>query len=435
MQEDGSDMYWTAYDSAKQRHLSNLLAKFSFDELVSVASSLRDGMPCSLPGLATDTDRTPRMEVIQSQMGGQNCHVDIKFQDGVFWIARIRLDDPMLPPKPVQSYILQSEFATLKYLERTSVRTPKIFHRSPENEHGVAYILMEKMSGSPLNWEIASPKQKSKVMEQLADVYLELEKHPFAATGSLIHENGTMAGFAQAQLFKGPTGPLGPFDSLKSSLDAILRHELDLIGNGEVTTLAVDNYLSHCWRLEMMPELLSCVDHSRQNFYLKHMDDKGDHILVDEDYNITGIIDWEFASAEVKEVAFSSPCMAWPVGDFYDGSNELSAEEVEFADIFRRRGRVDLSQIVRNGRKFQRFFFFLGGLPHDRQEFEGLFQGLRHSFASHAGESVGSYSDWRSEAIEKYSKDDERLQRLLRAERSANESMAVFRFDHEEHLA
>lgn len=30
-------------------------------------------------------------------------------------------------------------------------------------------------------------------------------------------------------------------------------------------------------------------------FFLKHMDDKGDHILVDDDYNITGIGDWTFA--------------------------------------------------------------------------------------------------------------------------------------------
>ena len=26
-------------------------------------------------------------------------------------------------------------------------------------------------------------------------------------------------------------------------------------------------------------------------YYLKHADDRGDHLLVDEDYNLTGIID------------------------------------------------------------------------------------------------------------------------------------------------
>ncbi|KAK4442577.1 hypothetical protein QBC34DRAFT_282140, partial [Podospora aff. communis PSN243] len=78
---------------------------------------------------------------------------------------------------------------------------------------------------------------------------------------------------------------------------------------------------------------------------LKHYDDKGDHILVDDEYNITGVIDWEFASAEAKELlAFSSPCMMWPVGKFYDGDNSLAEDEVRFAAIFEQRGRGLRSQ-------------------------------------------------------------------------------------------
>jgi hypothetical protein len=32
-----------------------------------------------------------------------------------------------------------------------------------------------------------------------------------------------------------------------------------------------------------------------EQFFLKHVDDKGDHLLVDKDLNITGIIDWQMA--------------------------------------------------------------------------------------------------------------------------------------------
>lgn len=35
-------------------------------------------------------------------------------------------------------------------------------------------------------------------------------------------------------------------------------------------------------------------------FFLKHMDDKGDHILVDDEYNITGIIDWIYARVVIS---------------------------------------------------------------------------------------------------------------------------------------
>lgn len=67
---------------------------------------------------------------------------------------------------------------------------------------------MEKLRGSPLDWNRASKDQKTKVMEQLVDVFLELEKHPFQMTGSLVDEAGMISAFAQAQLFKAPTAPL-----------------------------------------------------------------------------------------------------------------------------------------------------------------------------------------------------------------------------------
>lgn len=101
---------------------------------------------------------------------------------------------------------------------------------------------------------------------------------------------------------------------MQSSLDSILHHQLDLIGQGELSSLPVDHYLSIRWRLDILLSLVSSSD--SHQFFLKHFEDKGVHILVDEDYRITGIIDWEFASAEVKRLAFSSPCMLWPVGSF-----------------------------------------------------------------------------------------------------------------------
>lgn len=57
-----------------------------------------------------------------------------------------------------------------------------------------------------------------------------------------------------------------------------------------------------------------------QNYYLKHADDKGDHILVDEDFNITGIIDREWTYTAPPAHAFNSPIGLLPVADFYDSS-------------------------------------------------------------------------------------------------------------------
>lgn len=125
----------------------------------------------------------------------------------------------------------------------------------------------------------------------------------------------------------------------------MILQQQDQILNGELSFLAVDNYLSYCWRHDMIPHVGTHCLKNGSGFFLKHFDDKGDHILVDTDFNITGIIDWEFASAEPKALAFSTPCMLWPVGDFYDGKAELSAEEIEFAEIFEARGREDMPSV------------------------------------------------------------------------------------------
>lgn len=112
--------------------------------------------------------------------------------------------------------------------------------------------------------------------------------------------------------------------------------------NHEVRKLPVDNYPGFLWRLNALPELVAKSASRQRLFYLRHYDDKGNHILVDDEYNITGIVDWEFASAEAKELAISSPWMMWPVGDFYDGKYSLAEDEERFASIFEERSRADI---------------------------------------------------------------------------------------------
>lgn len=343
--------------------------------------------------------------------------MDIEFQDGVVWLARIRLDDPLLPPKEVQAHIFLSEVFTLRFLEKTQLPTPKVFDyglEGPENPVGVMFVIMEKLKGAPLEWHAATRTQKTKVMEQLANIYLELERHPFDLTGSITgsNESSHIGAFAQPPLFDSPKSSIGPFATLESSLKAMISQQLILTSDGEISSLAEDLYLSHCWRMSMVPTLVSHCNSTK--FFLKHFDDKGDHILVDENYNISGIIDWEFASTETKAWAFSSPCMLWPVAKFYSGANELSPEELEFSNMFERRGRKDMADIVRNGRKAQRFLFFNGGdVSCDREEFEALFQGLRNAWAKDKEKPLSSYQVWKNAALEKYA-GDEGLQRIVR---------------------
>ncbi|KAK6540829.1 hypothetical protein TWF694_008217 [Orbilia ellipsospora] len=409
--KDG-DNYWSLYDTAKAAQFEDFLARINFKSIESKASCLRDGIPCRIPAFALEGDLSKRKELALAQTGGQNCNIDVVFEDGVTWLARIRLDDPLIPPKDTRNYILTSEYHTLKCLESWNIPTPKVFHYEVDDPTS-SYILMEKMSGSPLDWSSASPTERTKVMEQLADIYADIYRHPFKVSGSILNSSTPggplIGGFAQSQTFASPNEPIGPFTNLEQAASAIIRHQQEMLISCEVDSLPVDMYLSHLWRLEALGSLKGG---SSDVFYLKHFDDKGDHLLVDENFNITAVIDWEFASTEIEGLAFSSPCMMWPVGDFYDGKNVLSDEEREFTEILEKKGYHHLSKLVRDGRKFQRFFFFLGGgAAEELEEFKNLFQGLRESFLTE-GDILNSYEDWKAEMILKY-KDDEGLIELL----------------------
>lgn len=61
------------------------------------------------------------------------------------------------------------------------------------------------------------------------------------------------------------------------------------------------------------------------------MDDWGNHILVDDDYNITGIIDWEWTQTVPWSIAFAAPYLLPEhlkyILKYIRGDNALSDDE------------------------------------------------------------------------------------------------------------
>ncbi|KAI0198917.1 hypothetical protein F4808DRAFT_434249 [Astrocystis sublimbata] len=410
------DEYASQYVAAETRQMNQLCARIDGEKLGARASSLRGGMPCTV--------NLSRKE-LSSMMGGQNCHAEITFHDGVKWLARFRVTNMASPPLEARDYILQSEAATMAFVqEHTAIPSPKLHdwgcESDAENPLGaVGYILMEKMPGRPLDWQMATTSQKEKVMQQLVDVFLEIEKHPFDAVGSLIPSKDKsntfeVSGIAHhAIYYQRPRGPKGPFPSSLEAARSAIKLYLAMIASGEIgASWPIDVYLVHRYRLDLLDWVGEDLFRD-DKFYLKHPDDKGDHILVDDDFDITGIIDWEWCRTVSREEAFSSPCMMWPVAKFYDGSNEHSDEEVRLAAIFRERGRDDLASCVVEGRRVQRLFFGLGagtGSYGERKTLIDLFMGLKRAFDP--GEE--GWEEWRAKALDEW-KDDELLQGLIQS--------------------
>lgn len=76
-----------------------------------------------------------------------------------------------------------------------------------------------------------------------------------------------------------------------SSLQLIL----DLIPQNQIySQQAVDTDLIHCFLLDVFSLIFSPAQDA-ETFHLTRADDKGDHILVDDSFSMTGFIDWEWA--------------------------------------------------------------------------------------------------------------------------------------------
>ncbi|OGE55402.1 hypothetical protein PENARI_c004G02648 [Penicillium arizonense] len=316
--EEDWESYSAQYATTEARHIDELRRRIDSSELCARASMLRNGIPCTVDlsqkGLST-------------MMGNQNCHAELVFE----------MDFIAAPG--VRDWILRSEAAAMTYLQRyTRIPSPKIYdwacESDPENPLGVGYILMEKLDGKSIDWQAATLQQKDKVMQQLVDIFLEIERHPFKAIGSpiLVGDTIDIQGLTYQSTFRAGKGRLGPFSSVLEWLQDILEAYLAMIASGEIDPCyPVETYLVHRFRQDIIGSLLADVSPGDQ-FFLKHPDDKGDHILVDDSFNVVGIIDWEWTQTVSK------------------------AE----AAIFRERGRDDLADYVVKGRKIQRFFFALG---------------------------------------------------------------------------
>jgi len=172
-------------------------------------------------------------------MGGMHVHLQLLFEDGTAWLVRLLRETHTSFDDELSNQILLSECATLRWLEPLDLPTPRLYdyglRGDPQNEVGVAYMIIDRLPGRPFNSPAVSQEQKSKVLRQWADVLYNLGKHPFDMIGSLqFGANGSINVGLIASDRTGTLPCIGPFESARDYYSSWANAYLELITDGQL---------------------------------------------------------------------------------------------------------------------------------------------------------------------------------------------------------
>ncbi|KAK0106094.1 hypothetical protein ONS95_004598 [Cadophora gregata] len=353
-------------------------------------------------------------------MGSANYHAQIRFYDGSpSWLLRVpRVASFAVGlPASLVEYLVLSEYATLKFLETTAVPTPRAFSygihgTGTDHGTGVSFILMEELPGTPwtgqgISGGKATESEKAKVWSGLADILIELEKHPFPKAGSLCLQSSAIQVSAVASDRFLVLTPTGPFATSTAYYTAFAEQYLELIVDGQLyTEYPIDAYLVYRFLKDSATQLTSQEETQMpERFYLKHVDDKGDHILVDEQLNITGIIDWQMARVVPRKEAFGPSLVTADMNSLCNGTVSLSPNDLVLAEILQGRGSSDLASNMTD-EKVRRYFWGLAFEPEWKYALPSA-NAILQAFGV-----VEGWSEWKESALKEY-ETDERLKGLL----------------------
>ncbi|KAF3070952.1 hypothetical protein GL218_00779 [Daldinia childiae] len=267
------------------------------------ALKLRPGQPGAQEefndALASSCTGVERINLTNFTSGFNNVVLELTFSDNVYWIARIphqALDDG-------DRTSMLSEIATMKIIKKhTTIPIPQVFdfETSAEQPFGYPYIFTEYLRGRTLPNGLATTtiphKYHTKVAKQLAKVFAELQNLTFSRIGRIwCGENADQPVEIMAMTWHASPGPL------ETSLEFFYNQRQG--ENREIIALHPNNpdWLTACWVMKTALSHIIIEDRVRGPFPLCHLDLHFGNMIFDNEYNLTGIIDWSSAQAAPLE--------------------------------------------------------------------------------------------------------------------------------------
>ena len=337
--------HWTSFknlaqDSVPRQRVQHVITTADFQFLCSVATQAKKDLEDSFnPGLHMHNDSLScTIDVDRFTNGMENVVFEIRFPDLESWIARVRLPDETSEPDIIETSML-SEIATMRFISaRTEIPVPRVygFDVSGDNPFGFRYIFLQTLPGQLLNTtfsESVPVNQQDKVADQLAKYYFQLSRLRFDRIGRLW--SGTLADDEVSII------PISGMRSFATSLEYFytLRSE----ENRAIKAEHSDDmqWITAARILEQALTSMIVKDYIYGPFPLCHIDLHYHNILLDEDFNITGILDWGGAQTVPLEQFLISPDFTTFPGLSPEENAPIIAFREKFATALRCRELAD----------------------------------------------------------------------------------------------
>ncbi|KAM4063675.1 phosphotransferase enzyme family protein [Hirsutella rhossiliensis] len=288
--------------------------------------------------LASRYNHQKPCRIINSARGSFNvCFFVHFYTTGTKWVVRI----PIEPAIYNVWEKLQSEVATMRYIEsHTKIPVPRIhaYGRSRMINCGSAtqaFLIIDWVSGRSLDMKSlvkATRERRNHFYSDLIDVLAQLRRLEFPVAGSLMPN------------FKGGSEPVGkgaPRATFNSATQLVHQNCNVLSETYRLPTEELSRQTAELeiFALDSLEKQVPNVVDARWDdgpFVLTHTDLRCANIIIDDDFRIRGVIDWEWASTVPRQ--FFTPPL-WITGHALEPIHGISLDMFsEFRDVLHAKG-------------------------------------------------------------------------------------------------
>ncbi|TQV97811.1 hypothetical protein V2A60_006466 [Cordyceps javanica] len=312
------------------------------DALCEYASSLRGGVAC----------------VVAADFAAGSHHMVRKlcFEDGVEWVARMRLPpiwgDEELSSRAI-SAAMSSELAAMAFVrQNTDVQVPIVhgYNLDIDNRVGSAFVLMEYVPGStadvvsrmyPGDHRGSIPTHfREKFWRQLAGIMVRLAAVRLPMIGSIYREGSSPGAFTAGPLVETLSGPYGSAAAFYRDFAPRLGRRLGNGQAGEEGQAALLQGFARVATSSFVPETGAEEEEehkeSRGGFGLANYGLSPSNVLVDAEFNVLAVIDWS-AVVALPEAALHQLPQGMGIEAAIPGATEATEAAVREAQAHGRR--------------------------------------------------------------------------------------------------